>query len=492
MSRGRKAAVAIIAALAIDAACQVAHAQPSPTPSVEPSDAPEYTLEVDSDEPDVISFEALAARIGSDLGGAVSRPGALPASRVAIAVRFRGRELVVRAVHAGGRTLERTVKAEGDAAAIQREAVLLAGNLARNEAREILDALAARAPGPAPKAEPARPAPAPPPKAPPAPDEGELPVTAALLYPLATNFGRPNVASWFDLSLLYGRVGTANVQLGSGVVYASREVLGTQIGSLALAEKVNGAQISASANLVFADVTGASIAGAANVAQGAVRGAQISGGTNVARGSVIGAQITGGANIATHDLTGAQFGVVNVAESVDGVQAGVVNVARKVRGAQLGLINVVDEIDGTSLGLVSISRHGVHPIVWGSNLQYFNVGVKFSTKYVYTITAFHYGTPETEFGKLALGTTAALGGHIPLDALVAGLDLEVQSAITNMAPRPSEKPEEANTWVSSQIVPGYNIAPHLRVFAGGGARFPISVEVGRPVVRPEVLAGVQF
>jgi hypothetical protein len=38
----------------------------------------------------------------------------------------------------------------------------------------------------------------------------------------------------------------------------------------------------------------------------------------------------------------------------------------------------------------------------------------------------------------------------------------------------------------------YSFAPHLRAFAGGGVRLPVSVEVGRDVTRPEVLAGFQF
>ncbi|MBX3193441.1 MAG: hypothetical protein KF819_41045, partial [Labilithrix sp.] len=91
MSRRGKTAVAILSALALGAACEIAHAQPAP-PSAAAEAAPAYTLEVDSDAPDVLSFEALAARIGSDLGGAVARPGAAEPSRAAIAIRYRDRE----------------------------------------------------------------------------------------------------------------------------------------------------------------------------------------------------------------------------------------------------------------------------------------------------------------------------------------------------------------------------------------------------------------
>ena len=491
MSRRRKAAVAILSVMALGAACEVAYAQPKEPVSGDVASAPAYTLEVDSDAPDVVSFEAIAARVGSDLGEAVVRPGAIAASRAAISIRYRNRELTVRAIHAGGRVLERSVTAEGDDAAVQREAVLLAGNLARDEAREILDALAARpAPPPpaamkpevtAPEIQPAKPA----------VDEGYHPVSVALFSPIATNFARPNVTSNVNLSFVYGRVGTVDgVQLGSGFVYASRGVSGVQLGAAAttVSGPMSGAQLGGFGNLATGAGEGAQLGGATNIALQGFDGAQLSGALNLTRGNFDGVQIAGAANIATRDVEGAQLsGAVNVADTIDGAQVGLINVARKVRGAQVGVINIAEEVDGAAVGLISISKNSIHPVVWTSNLQYMNAGVKFSTKYVYTIAAVHYGTLEGEFGNI--GTTGIIGGRVPLPL---GFDVEIQSAFTYLVPRPTQSTKDGNNWVAPQLIGGYSFAPHLRVFAGGGARLPVSVDLGRDVVRPEVLAGVQF
>lgn len=489
MSRRRKAAVAILSVIAFGAACEVAYAQPKEPVSGDAASAPAYTLEVDSDAPDVVSFEAIAARVGSELGGSVVRPGTIAASRAAISIRYRDRELTVRAIHSGGRVLERSVKAEGDDAAVQREAVLLAGNLARDEAREILDALAARPAPPGPKAPEVIPPEVQPAK--PAVDEGFHPVSVALFSPIATNFARPNVTSNLNLSFVYGRVGTVDgVQLGSGFVYASRAVSGVQLGAAAttVSGPMSGAQLGGVGNLATGAGEGAQLGGAANIALQGFDGAQLSGALNLTRGSFDGLQIAGAANIATRHVEGAQLsGGVNVADTIDGAQVGVINVAGKVRGAQVGVINIAEEVDGAAVGLISISKGGIHPIAWTSNLQYMNAGVKFSTKYLYTIAAVHYGTLEGEFGNI--GTTAVIGGRVPLPL---GFDVEVQSAFTYLVPRPSQSTKDGNNWVAPQLIGGYSLAPHLRVFAGGGARLPISVDLGRDVVRPEVLAGVQF
>lgn len=431
----RRRLFAILVVLAVSGACELAHADEArraPDASVPP-----YTLAVDSDEPDVLSFDALAARIASDLGGAVAAPGTSAPSRAAIAVRYRAddRTLTVRATHAGGRVLERTVRAEGDPADVQREAALLAGNLARDEARELLDELTARPepPEPAPPPPAAKPPPPAPPPPPPSPSaspppsrtDGEVLASVALVYPLATNLGHPRVASWFDLSLGYGRVGGVKaVQLGAAATYASEWV----------------------------------------------HGAQIAGGAAVAR-----------------EVRGLQLAPVNVADDVEGAQIGVVNVGRRVKGAQIGVVNVAEDVDGAAVGLVTVNRAGIHPVVWSSNLGYANVGIKFASKYVYTVVAAHYGTPETDLDP-RFGSTAALGVHIPL---ASGFDVEAEGAFSNIQPE-GYSAHRSNSWFHARILPGHAFGSHLRVFAGGGFRAPIDVDVGKSVFRPEFLGGVQF
>lgn len=494
MSRRQKVAVAMLSAFALAVASDVARAQS--TSGAESAAAPPYTLDVDSDAPDAISFEALAERIASDLGAPVTRPGAIAPSRAAIAIQYRHGELAVRAVHPGGRVLERTVKAEGDDTVVQREAVLLAGNLARDEAREILAGLESRRPSPPPTEpapSPSAPAASRPPSLP--ADEGEAVVTAAFVYPMATNSYRPNITSWVDLSLLYGRVGRVRaLQLGGVVTYASRDVTGVQLAGTGAVTRgsLSGVQFGGAASFAGGRVEGTQLAGAASIAAEGVSGLQLAGAVNVALGSVKGAAISGAVNVATHDVTGAQISPVNVGDSVEGVQVGLVNVASRVRGVQLGIINVADEVDGAAIGLVSITRDGVHPIVWGSNLHYMNAGVKFATKYFYTITALQMGTLETGVEPQQIGTTVAFGGHIPIGAR---FDVELETAIVH-APTDSSPFERSrrdpNMWSASHVLPGYSFARHFRIFAGGGVRAPITVEVGRAVLRPEVMAGVQF
>ncbi|MBX3230312.1 MAG: hypothetical protein KIT84_03740 [Labilithrix sp.] len=429
-----------------------------------------YTLEVDSDAP-AVSFGELAPRLSADLGQPVlpSTPGR--AAKVSVTVRFRAatRELVVRADHGGGRVLERTVQPkEGEEATT---AMLLAENLARDEARELLDGFAARQPPAAPPAT-APPAAAPPPAAPPAaarPDP-EVYVSAGLAYPIATNAGKPNAKTYFDLSLLYGRAGTVHgLQLSSFGAWASRELEGIQLTAFGgYARRVEGAQIAGAAN-VAREVDGAQIAGAFDYAHD-LRGAQIAGGLAYADAA-----------------TGLQLASVNVAREIGGLQLGVVNVARKVKGLQLGVVNVAEEVEGTSLGLVSISKNSVHPVAYVGNLAFWNFGVKFQVGYVYTLFAFTHGTLETKYRNFA--TTGAIGGHVPLDALIPRLDLEPEVNLVHVIP---EKANDNNLWLGGRLMVGYSFARHLRVFLGGGARFALIVNEGSKSVRPEAVGGVQF
>ena len=290
------------------------------------------------------------------------------------------------------------------------------------------------------------------------PEEDRMALTIGFLHPLATNANRPNVTSSVDLSVLYGRVGTVEgLQLGGVVDYAARGITGVQL------------------------------AGVGAITGGSASGAQLAGVFNLSTGPTTGAQLAGVVNVAADSVTGAQLAPVNIAGPVQGVQIGVVNIGRKVRGLQLGVINIADEVDGAAIGLVSISRDSVHPIVWASNLQYMNVGVKFSTKYVFTLLGVHYGTHEADFDKV--GLTFGLGGHLPLPAR---FDLEVQGSFTQLAPWKHGDKYKTNSWIAPQIAVGYSFAPHLRVFVGTGVRVPLSVDLGRAVSRPEFLAGLQF
>lgn len=416
-------------------------------------DASGYSLEVDSDPASAITFEHMAAMLASDLGAPVTKSG----GRVALTVRYRDRKLTVRADHGQGRVLERTI--EVDEATAEREASLLAGNMARDEARELLDDMDARHRARAPEPPAAAPiAPSSAPAAKPEPPQKNLYASAALVYPLATNFGEPDAKVYFDLTLLFGMNGSVHgAHIGSFAHYASRDVAGAQIDGFASITK---------------DLSGVQAAGFAVIARDEAHGFQTAGALAFAR-----------------EIDGVQAAPVNIAHDANGLQFGVVNIGKRVKGAQVGVVNIADEIDGTQLGVVSVNRDGVHPIVFASNLAYTNIGVKFSTRYVYTTIALVYGTLESDFRQI--GTNGALGGHLPLDRLLPNLDAEAEAVITHVLPKKGTGTDD-NLWLGGRATVGYSFAKHLRVFAGGGARFPLYVNNGRSVARPEVLAGVQF
>lgn len=449
---------ALLCATAMAGAPAAARAEPPEgQATAPPSEAPAYTLEVDSDDPGAISHEALAERLAVELGAEVAPSSAGPAARAALLVRYRAAEhaLTVRAVHGGVQALERRIEVTGDPAEIQREAVLLAGNLARDEARELLDALARPAPLPA---APAPPAPAPPAAvqapAPAEPAPGRVPVSVAFAYPIASNHGRPDVASAVDLSLLYGRVGSANAQIGSGLVAASRGISGAQLAAgAAYAREVTGAQLAAGGTLA-----------------GRVLGAQLAAGVAVAR-----------------DVSGAQLATVNVARDARGAQLGIVNVGRTVRGVQVGVVNLAERADA-ALGLVSITRDGVHPVAWGSSLSHANAGLRFESRLLYTTIAFSVSTLESR-GTSAFGATSALGTNV---RLAGALDVDGEVALSQMSVEPDGRPRGSNTALHVRLVPGYRFAERLRLVAGGGIRIPLAMDEGRYAVRPELVVGVQF
>lgn len=461
------------------------------------SATPTYTLVVDSDEVG-LSYESLASRLAAELGGTVvaASPGLRPA-RVAIAIHYAQGLLTVRAEHVGDRVLERSIRAEGDATVVQREALLLASNLAHDEARELLDELARR-PRPADQA----PSPLPSPKSESAEVEGpHHPATLALVYPIASNMGDVGDSAPFNLGVFYGRVGRSEAfQLTfGGISHATKSVSGAQIGTLASISggRAFGAQISAGANYASGPVEGAQVTAifnhageldgfqgsqGVNVVGGPMVGAQVSALGNVVAGNARGTQLAAGLNLATERFGGAQIATVNVANEVHGMQLGLVNVARRGRGLQVGIVNIVDE-PAEALGIVTIARDAIHPIAWASNLAYTNAGIKFMSRHLYSVAAIGFGSREADFDS-GPSLTVAAGGHVPLPS---SFDVEIELAYTHL-----EGVSEQNQSLHPRVLAGYTFAKHLRLFAGSGARIPLAFDRGSPAVRPEFVGGVQF
>jgi hypothetical protein len=304
-------------------------------------------------------------------------------------------ELAVSFEESGRETVTRVVPADPDAGTLIRRAAWLAGDLLRDEASDLLPRHAAVEPPP-----PASLRLDPPVivTAAPARRPRSSSVTAAIFFPLATNFDAPDVHTRLNLNLLYGRVGALEgLQLG-GANQVDGDVSGAQLGFLF--------------NVAGGDVHGMQVASAANLARADVHGFQLGLVANRARGDLEGFQVSA-VNTTGGNVDGGQVGVFNGAGGdVRGVQLGLVNVARNVRGMQLGLINVADDVEGIPIGIVSVTKTGgVHPVLWTSSASYVNVGIKFATRYTFTEFS---GSATDEAGIRMYGPGLALGFRIPM------------------------------------------------------------------------------
>jgi len=441
-----------------------------------PADAvqarPSYTLAVDGGG--VLTFDALAPRLREELGADVTSESETLPTRAAIIVRYdaAAQQLEVRTIRTNGRVVERTVHASGDAKSVETTAVLLVGNLARDEWNELIEQLAQPAPGDAIEA-PIASEPESKPAGPRAHDE-HVPVNLGFFYPLSTNMHQPHVGTHADISASFTHIGMLDgVQLAGVGSYVSRSA--------------KGLQMAGAFHFVNGSFRGTQLAGAANVVVGSGRGVQMSGATNVATEAFSGLQMTGGTNY-TPQLVGTQMSPINVAQNVHGLQFGVVNVGGRVRGLQFGVFNIaVDmEMEGEQLGVISISRNSIHPIAWTSNLAYANVGLRFQSRHLYSIVAFTAGTPEAK--KVDYGTTGAFGVRLPI---WNKLDTDIEGAFSNTF-AVNENNSGHNNAARTRVMLGWTFADHLRVFAGGGARFATKFDEGRNAPKAEFLAGLMF
>ncbi|MFK8001237.1 MAG: hypothetical protein AB8H86_16705 [Polyangiales bacterium] len=143
----------------------------------------------------------------------------------------------------------------------------------------------------------------------------------------------------------------------SGAAGVTRNLAGIQIaGALALTLRdAAGIQAGGVASVVLDDFDGIQFAGATTITLGRMRGVQVSGALNIAGAQAVGGQVAI-ANYAA-ELRGLQFGNLNLAGSMTGVQAGVVNYANEVHGVQLGLLNVASgDVHGMQIGLVNLAK----------------------------------------------------------------------------------------------------------------------------------------
>ncbi len=279
-----------------------------------------------------------------------------------LAIAVAGTSAAITFTSASGAARQRTIELGADRARWPEMITLLAGNLVRDEASELLpdppspgDAAAAATPAvpPIPAAPAWSVASAPPPSLTPHLEDRVSPIGFGLIPGASTDLFDVQRSHWISIGLVAG---------------VSRDVRGFAVsGAVDVARRVSGLQLSG-AVAVTGDVSGAQLAGAATVAEHST-GAQISGAVAVAgrahvqiAGAVVAAadadvQIAGAITAARRATTQISGGV-NVTRQLDGVQIGPINVARRNDGVQFGVINVGGGPDGDSFGLINIVPGG--------------------------------------------------------------------------------------------------------------------------------------
>lgn len=291
-----------------------------------------------------------------------------------------------------GGTRQRTIDLGSDRAQWTTMLTLLAGNLVRDEAADLL----ADAPVVSPAESDDAPAEAPPPiVAKPLPPAPISMLTVGLVPGLSTDLLDLQRSHRIAIGLVASATGNVHGLALSGAVDVVHGMSGLQIsGAVAVAGDLTGVQI-AGAVTVADQSNGAQFAGAVSLAHrahlqvaGAVTAAdqahtQVAGAVSVAKRSdfqIAGAvsasyqastQIAGavalsersdfqiaGAVTSSREANTQVSGGVNVAGHLSGFQLAPINVARRNDGVQLGVINIGGGPDGDSFGLINIVPGG--------------------------------------------------------------------------------------------------------------------------------------
>ncbi|HWP07217.1 MAG TPA: hypothetical protein VNN72_15805 [Polyangiaceae bacterium] len=527
-SRARRAPAQVLAALAALLACVVlvvplvagAQSRPSGLPAV-------ISVGASGLDPGAIQ-RAVEAELHVPL---VIDPNA--GQRLELVVS--GRRANVTYLSPGRDPVTRSVDLPKDEERALETLAYLVGNLARDEASELLAQLApppgegaTDVPPPPPPPPPppaatgeAKPAPsavapntAPPPVAGAAPKLNESKRFAAnfsLYYPMTA---RKHTEQWklnLEAGVAYSRVGAINgaaINLGylrvdqsldgfGGALFWTRtgdvrgiagsflvtedygRLKGIDFATIVNHREGNVEGLQASTFVATAgDVLG--IEGAPIVVVGRdVQGFQGSVGVSVGR-DIRGAQL--GLVDVARDVVGVELGLVNAARDVQGAQLSLVNVGRRVKGLQLGLVNVSDELDGGAIGLVNIARNGrFQPVTWFSGPHaVFNVGYKCIAGLTYTQAGGGYDVVN-DTGRWEVGA----GVHLALPYGFYGEAGGGYAQIHNAKGSDSERQE-----VRYDLRMGFEPVHGVTPFVGG--TLTQRVYGGGAVLRGEYAVGVSF
>ena len=332
--------------------------------------------------------------------------------------------------------------------------------------------------------------------------EAKAPVVLSFVYPISTN-RNPDVSTGFELSALYGRVGSLRglgvngavslvgrdvkgvqlngiysqvggeargIQAAGLVNYVEGKVGAFQIAGLANVDRSNfgGFQYAWLFNLVGGGVSGFQGSSLLNVAERGGKGAQFSGFANSCGDDFGGVQLASGFNFVSGASTGLQMAGVNIAVEAQGVQVGLANFGRKTTGLQLGAFNSGGDMSGVPVGMVNLAKDGsVEWIAYGSNLSAFNIGVKTSIRRFYSmLTA---GTPDVQGDvSKALILTWNYGYAIPVNQRTSvGIDAGFAHYIPEKLDDPNEN-DRLHFALQGRALVERTLGPKWRGFVGAG------------------------
>jgi hypothetical protein len=455
---------------------------------------PPLVVRIESLSPVIGEAEFLAALFRTLRRPIVSATSGAPPGEAELSIRYDAprRELVVTCYDKSRGAVTRVVEPPSDARDVPETAALLAENLCTAQ----VDAPSPVAPAPSPVVVvpvpmvPLGPTPATAP-----PPRPHAPAVVGVFYPLSSNYEQPELRTNFEFNLLYGRVGELD-GVGIGMVNAVEAdasgfvaaALGNRAGGRASGLHAagvfnsalrldEGVMLAFLLNHANEDVHGGQGTLGLNLA-GPVHGAQLAGFMNVSRGPVEGAQVAVGGNVAREFQGFQAASVVNVARDLDGVQLGLVNVAGRVRGAQIGLVNIADDVDGVPLGLVNVTRSGgVHALAWGGYTTLANVGLKFSTRYTYSMFTLGY---HREDEVNAFGPGFVFGVRVPVESGISvafdvGGDYLFGTRFCCYEDKTAERVAHTKdrNHFRLRVLPSWQLKPRFAIFAGGGVALEV-------------------
>jgi hypothetical protein len=389
----------MVLALALLFASARARAEPAPIPAPQAPNGLPVVITVGSSEVDASALEGALRR---ELGVPLNFD---PLAKDRLEIVITGRRANVTYYRAEGEPVTRSVDLPRDRERALETIAFLAGNLARDEARELLSELApeteeaTEAPSPA--------SPEPPPGPPPSADEktpappvrkpGELiepnpfawnlslwhPTTLLadtdqrrMSLELGVAHSRLGALRGAALTLGYLRIDQASEGYAAALLWnRTGPFKGIQTATfvneghgpltgISYADIMNfrdGDILGAQGSLVYVQanaITGFQGGGVVAWSDG-LRGVQLGGIGGHAGGKVVGVQIAGITAIARQDLDGVQLaGVFGYTRDLRGVAVdGLANVSRDVRGAQFsGLFNFARDVSGVQLATVNVAR----------------------------------------------------------------------------------------------------------------------------------------